>query len=133
MAGGTLIHGRLAVGHAGWLTLEKESYTMTTTATDTKTVESIYVSITRIVDSTTGWSYIERVYASFWDAGHNKLRETGYGIALRTDGEVFEAIQSSLETMTEEGFDYDDPRVRVCQTVKTDIEGTYWNMIGRRV
>ena len=114
-------------------TLEKESYTMTTTTTDTKTIESIYVSITRIVDSTTGWSYIEQVYASFWDADHNKLRDTSYGLALRTDGEVFEAVQGSLETMTEEGFDYDDPRVLVCQTVKTDIEGTYWNMIGRRV
>jgi hypothetical protein len=105
----------------------------TTTTTDTKTIARIYVSIERVLDSTTGWSYIERVYASFWDKGHNCLRETSYGLSPRTDAEVFEAVQGSLETMTEEGFDYDDPRVRVCQTVKTDIDGTYWNMIGRRV
>ena len=115
------------------VTLEKESYTMTTTTTDTKTIAHIYVSIERVLDNTTGWSYIERVYASFWDEDHNKLRDTSYGLALRTDAEVFEAVQSSLEIMTEEGFDYDDPKVRVCQTVKTTIEGTYWNMIGRRV
>jgi len=99
----------------------------------TDTIARIYVSIERVVDSTTGWSYIERVYASFWDENHNKLRDTSYGLVLRTDAEVFEAVQGSLEIMTEEGFDYDDPEVRVCQTVKTNIEGTYWNMIGRRV
>ena len=100
---------------------------------DTQTITRIYVHIERVVDCTTGWSYIDRVYASFWGNHHKCLRDTTYGLALRTDAEIFEAVQGSLETMTEEGFDYDDPEVRVSQNLKTDVEGTYWEIIGRRV
>ena len=107
---------------------------MTTTTTDTKTIARIYVSIERVLDGTTGWSHIERVYASFWDENHNCLRDTSYGLTIKNDSEVFEAVQGSLDAMLEEGFEsLNNPEVAVSHIVRTTIEGNYWNTIGRHV
>ena len=131
--GRTLNGCRLAVGHAGWLTLEKESYTMTTTTTDTKQIKRIYVHIERVVEASTGWSYIERVYSSFWVKGFECVRETTYGMPITNDREAFEAVQSSLEFMEEEGYAWGEAEVQVVQQTRTTCEGSYWDVIGRRI
>jgi hypothetical protein len=107
------------------------SKTIQDTATNTKVIDRLYIKIDRVIDTDTGWSYIERVYSSFWDKSNECLRETTYGLRIATDQDVFQAVQGSLEDLEKEGYSWSDARVEVSHEIRTNIKGTYWDVIGR--
>ena len=100
-----------------------------------ETISRVYISIEREIDSTTGWSHIERVYAAFYAGRVDLITHTSYGTPMRSDKDVLEAVQNTLEELEKEGHrvDYEDTEIRISQQTSTQIITNHWEAIGKHI
>jgi hypothetical protein len=98
-----------------------------------KQIGSIAIFVDVQLNKHTGREYIDNASIQFWDLTHNLIRNTGLTSVVNTESDLWEHVESTVQSMIDEGHGIDEPEVSVYRSHKTSTQVDFFETIGRHL
>lgn len=105
-----------------------------------KQIGSIAIFADMGINMYTGREYIDHASIQFWEGDEDSLfserilvRNTGLSAVVTTEQDLWEHVERSVQDIIDEGYEIDEPEVRVYRTHKTSLKLDYFEAIGRHI
>ncbi len=98
-----------------------------------KQIEHIAIFADMGINMHTGREYFEHASIQVRDDKFYLIRGVGLTAVVTTERDLWEHVERSVQDIIDEGYEIDEPEVRVYRTHKTSLKLDYFEVIGRHI
>lgn len=98
-----------------------------------KQIKDITIFVDFVVDSETSREYVDSASIQIRDEKFELIANVGLHSVVRSESDLWEHVELTIERMIDEGHEVDSPRVSVWRSHQTRTEIDYEKTIGRNL
>jgi len=98
-----------------------------------KQIGTIAIFVDQEINMYTGREYISHASIQFRDLTHDLVRNVGLSAVVNTERDLWEHVESTVQSMIDEGHGIDEPKVALYRAHKTSMEVDFFDTIGQHL